>query len=176
VKLSTMVEESQKTLSTIVKHMFNSEKREDSSFANNIESQTDTVAACRSQEAPMGGAANLPSTSSEPSTNSPEGRFISQLALTTIYQGSCSRKNFSVNLVRRLLDERTRRSSNVSGKGGKTPLNPDIMQYVRSCTMQFYPLQGYENSKKEWAACVVAIDESCRRLVNKPRKLILQSA
>jgi len=171
VKLSTMVEESQKTLSTIVKHMFNIERKEGSSFANNIESLTDS--ACTLQEAPLEGAGSLPSPSGESSTNS---RYISQLGLTTIYQGSCSRKNFSVNLVRRLFDERTRRSSNVSGKGGKTPLNPDIMQYVRSCTMQFYPLQGYENSKKEWAACIVAIDESCRRLVNKPRKLILQCA
>ena len=52
-------------------------------------------------------------------------------------------------------------------------LNADIMQYVHSCTLQFYPLQVFENAKKDWAACVVAIDESCHLLINKPHKLPL---
>ena len=93
---------------------------------------------------------------------------LSNMELTTIYNGSCSRRNFAVNLVRRLFAASVRRASNVSGKGGKSQLNPPIMQYIRSLTFQFFPLQGFENERKEWASCVVSIDESCRRLVNKP--------
>jgi len=180
-RLSLIMEQSQKTLSTIVQHMFNPSTSEASAFAT-TESPTDTAGHGSTARSP--GSSNQFESADESVARSPgvrspavresvSNRYISQLGLANIYQGSCSRKNFSVNLVRRLFDEQTRKTSNVSGKGEKTPLNPDIMQYVRSVTMQFYPLQGFETEKKEWAACVVAIDESCRRLVNKPRKPIL---
>ncbi|XP_065884203.1 uncharacterized protein [Dysidea avara] len=95
---------------------------------------------------------------------------LSNMELTSIYNTSCSRRNFSVNLVRRLFTVSVRCSSNVSGKGRKSQLNPQMIQYIRSLTFQFFPLQGYENERKEWAACVVSIDESCRRLINKPSR------
>ncbi|XP_065893215.1 uncharacterized protein [Dysidea avara] len=95
---------------------------------------------------------------------------LSNMELTSIYNTSCSRRNFSVNLVRRLFTVSVRCLSNVSGKGRKSQLNPQMIQYIRSLTFQFFPLQGYENERKEWAACVVSIDESCRRLINKPSR------
>ena len=39
--------------------------------------------------------------------------------ISLLSRESCSRRNFSVNLVRKLYDEETRRRSNVSGRMGK---------------------------------------------------------
>jgi len=48
----------------------------------------------------------------------------------------------------------------VNGKCGKPCLNPVVMNYIKSTTFQFYPLQGSEVESCAWGACVVAIDES----------------
>ena len=87
--------------------------------------------------------------------------------VTYIYNHSCSRGNFA-NLTRRLFDKQTRKISNVSGKK-KAKLNPIIMEYVKSTCFQFFPCLQLDVGK-EWSNCVVAIDESCRRLNNKPKK------
>lgn len=88
--------------------------------------------------------------------------------ITYIYNHSCSRGNFATNLTRRLFDEQTHRTSNVSGKK-KAKLNPIIMESVKSTCFQFFPC-SQSDVGKEWSKCVVAIDESCRRLNNKPKK------
>ena len=75
-------------------------------------------------------------------------------------------------MVRRLFDENTRKLSNVSGKAGKAQLNPVIISFVKSMAFQYYPCDTLVDVSKEWANCVIAIDESCRRLVNKPKKAI----
>lgn len=86
-----------------------------------------------------------------------------------IARDSCSRRNFCVKLVRRLFDEQTRKTSNVSGKG-KAQLNPIIMEFVKSTAFQFYPCESQLDVSKEWSSCIISIDESCRRLYNKPKK------
>ena len=88
--------------------------------------------------------------------------------VTYIYNHSCSRGNFAANLTRRLFDEQTQKISNVSGKK-KAKLNPIIMEYVKSTCFQFFPCSQLDVGK-EWSNCVVTIDESCRRLNNKPKK------
>ena len=87
---------------------------------------------------------------------------------------SCSRKNFASRLVRELFDEPTRRKSNVKGKLGKLQLNPVLIDYVKSLTFQYYPLEQFEKENNEWAECIVAIDEANRRKP-KSKKLARQS-
>lgn len=93
--------------------------------------------------------------------------------IRAIQKNSCSRRNFAVNLVRNIFDEETRKVSNVSGKLGKRRMNPVLMEYVKSLSFQYYPLETFESEKVEWGRCIVAIDESNRRLNNKPKKLIM---
>ena len=82
--------------------------------------------------------------------------------MVPIYVKSCSRRNFAVLLIRRLVDKDVRRRSNVNGKG-KEKLDPAIVKYVKSQCFEYYPCQAVE-VKKEWANCIISIDESCRRL------------
>lgn len=84
-------------------------------------------------------------------------------------QKSTSRGNFATNLTRILFDERTRITSNVSGRN-KKQLNPAIMNYIKATTFKYYPCLPNENKKKQWSLCIIAIDEASRRLINKPRK------
>ena len=81
----------------------------------------------------------------------------------------CSRRNFAVGLVQKLFDEETRKQSNVHGKLGKMKLNPVLMEYIKSLCLKFYPLEESQKEKVEWGKCVVAVDESNRRLKNKPK-------
>ena len=87
------------------------------------------------------------------------------LEINLIKQNSCSQRN----LVRRLFDENTRKNSNVSGKG-KAQLNPIITSFVKSVAFQYYPCDSLVDVSKKWAYYIAAIDESCRRLINKPKK------
>ena len=96
------------------------------------------------------------------------GYFLAGNLISELHKNSCSRRNFSTRLVRKLFDESTRRQSNVHGKLGKSKLNPVIMDYVKSLTFQYYPLEGYESEQQEWARCVVAIDSSSRGLNKRP--------
>ena len=84
-----------------------------------------------------------------------------------IYVKSCSRRNFAVLLIRCLIDKEVRRRSNVTGKG-KEKLDPDVVQYVKAKSFEYYPCQATD-IKKEWSLCIISIDESCRRL-NKATK------
>ena len=87
-----------------------------------------------------------------------------------IKQGSISRKNFAVNMMRKLYDETERRSSNVRGKAGKDQLNPARMMYmyVNDETLKWYPAHGSQLEKqKAWSACILVIEEANRRLNRK---------
>ena len=48
----------------------------------------------------------------------------------------------------------------IPGKG-KAQLNPVIILFVKSVAFQYYPCDTLVDASKEWANCVVAIDESC---------------
>ena len=89
--------------------------------------------------------------------------------LTKVFNKSCSRRNMAANLIRALVDEETRKQSNVSGRG-KDMLDPVVVSYVKNMCFQFYPLRGSEKEVDEWGKCIVSIDESSRRLKNKPPK------
>lgn len=49
-------------------------------------------------------------------------------------------------------------------------LNPISMDYVKSFCFQFHPLEASQKDKVEWRKCAIAVDESNRRLYNKPKK------
>ena len=100
--------------------------------------------------------------------------LISSQTLTQLFIRSCSRRNFAVWLVRSLFDETTRMNSNVAGKN-KDKLNPQKMSYIKAKCFEYYPLSGQEKEKEEWANCIISIDESGRRLKNKPKKRVQTS-
>ena len=91
-----------------------------------------------------------------------ESDMLTPADLVPIYVKSCSRRNFAVLLVRRLVDKDVRRRSNVNGKG-KEKLNPEVIRFVKSKCFEYYPSQPAD-IKKEWSLCIITIDESCRRL------------
>lgn len=105
------------------------------------------------------------------STQARGSGVLLQREIQEVYEKSCSRGNFALNLVRLLFDTETRIKSNVNGKRGKANLNPVIMDYIKSVVFQFFPLQSVEDRNKEWASCIVAVDEGSRRDKNKPKKL-----
>ena len=63
------------------------------------------------------------------------GIAFSTEEILAIKQASISRKNFAVNLMRKIFDENERRTSNVRGKAGKDQLDPDKMMYVKKETL-----------------------------------------
>lgn len=73
-------------------------------------------------------------------------------------------------MVREMFDEDTMKRSNVAGKLGKLKMNPVLIEYIKSLTFQYYPIEPFEKEKTEWAKCVIAIDEGNRRLNNKPKR------
>ena len=103
-----------------------------------------------------------------PSGTSNQNALLSTSDLTLIFMRSCSRKNMAVKLEKRLIPENIRIISNVSGKN-KRKLDPNVMEYVRKIVFQYFSSQQVD-TKKDWGECTVAIDESCRRLKNKPTK------
>ena len=98
-------------------------------------------------------------TSFLPETQLPHNGILDSEQIKFIRSGSCSRRNFAAKLVVALFDEATRRRWNVSGKLGKSKLNPVLIQYVKSLAFQLYPLEHHENEKEEWEKCVVSMDE-----------------
>lgn len=104
-----------------------------------------------------------------PSTNRNvnDAGFLTPLYLSNLMKNCCSRKNFATKLVCKLFDEETRKKSNVAGKLGKASLNPVVMEYVKSLTFQYYPLETGQKEEKEWKSCVIAIDSNSRSLNRK---------
>ena len=96
-------------------------------------------------------------------------QLISLTEWTKIFNRSCSRRNMAVNAIRVLVDEETRKKSNVAGRG-KDMLDPVIVNYVKNMCFQFFPITGSEKKADEWSKCVISIDESSRRLKNRPHK------
>jgi len=89
--------------------------------------------------------------------------------LSQLFIKSCSRQNFAVNLVRELFTEDTRKVSNVSGRLGKQKLDVKKMEYVQATVFRYHGCLDKEKEAR-WKECVVMIDESNRRLNNKPKK------
>ena len=76
-------------------------------------------------------------------------------------------RNFATRIIRYLVDIDTRKRSNVHGKG-KEQLDPQVVKYAKIKCFVYFPCPA-SAMKEEWSMCVIAIDESCRRL-NKPKK------
>ena len=104
-------------------------------------------------------------------SNGSTSGIVSSSEVVNLAKESCSRRNFAVKLCRKVFDEITRRRSNVSGRMGKLKLNPVMIEHIKSITFQYFPLEAYEKDNAEWARCIIAIDESYRRLNNKQKNL-----
>ena len=120
------------------------------------------------QDVPVNDPDVIP-TSDDITVGEEEVDLLSVSEVTQVYVKSCSRGNMATKLVRRLFDETTRMTSNVKGRG-KNRLDPDTIAYVKRKCFEFFPATEPSKVKEDWAKCVIAIDESCRRLNNKPRK------
>ena len=95
-------------------------------------------------------------------------QLLPESELTLIFMKSCSRRNMCVHLTRQLFTKQVRKTSNVSGRN-KQKLDQRIIHYIKSTAFKYFPSQNTDVSK-EWADCIISIDESCRRLCNKPTK------
>ena len=82
--------------------------------------------------------------------------------LTSIFLKSKTRRNFAALLVRKLFDVETLLKSNVSGRG-KEQLDPDVIRYVKAKAFEFYECPE-PDVQREWAKCVISIDEKSRSL------------
>ena len=72
---------------------------------------------------------------------------------------SASRQNFATNLMCKLFPKAERENSNVNGILGKSALDKDKIEYIRSVTFKMYPLER-ETEESAWGKCRVAIDEA----------------
>ena len=89
---------------------------------------------------------------------------VSTESIMAAKRRSCSRPNFSANLVREMFTIEERRSSNVKGKAGKKQLDPCRMQRVHDVSFDVFQLNNGENMETAWKACIKSIDEAGRRL------------
>lgn len=96
-------------------------------------------------------------------------KAITSELLYNLRMRSCSRANFSVNLVREIFSITERKESNVKGIKGKKKLNELKLQQVKSNAFSLYPLTSGEQQHTAWRLCERAIDESCRRLNRRER-------
>ena len=63
---------------------------------------------------------------------------------------SASRQNFATNLMCKLFPKAERENSNVNGVLGKSALDKDKIEYIRSVTFKMYPLEQKETEESAW--------------------------
>ena len=85
--------------------------------------------------------------------------------LLKLHYISASRQNFATNVMRKVFTRAERETSNVNGVLGKSQLDVDKVEYIKSVTFKMYPLE----QESLWSKCRSAIDEANRRLY-RPKK------
>ena len=95
--------------------------------------------------------------------NSTDPLFTASVLIEAQRQ-SCSRNNFTANLVRKIFSAEEMKISNVRGVLGKMRLDPRKIDQINKVVFQMYPCGTGEKPDSIWRACCKAIDESCRRL------------
>ena len=88
-------------------------------------------------------------------------------ALVRLRYISVSRRNFAANVMCKIFSTAEREVRNVRGKLGKSQLDPERIEYIKTVTFRMYPLDSKESAQSAWGACVNAIDEANRRLYRK---------
>lgn len=104
----------------------------------------------------------------EPPPLAISGEYLTSDEILRIKSSSTSRMNFAAKMNRHLFSIEERKACNVRGKMGKSMLDPDRIKYIKDVAFKLFPLKDNEIDWRAWSACVVAIDESNRRL-NKYR-------
>lgn len=69
------------------------------------------------------------------------------------------RQNFAADLNCAIFSKEKRAASNVAGVLGKSKLDVNKIDYIRSKMLRLYPLQSKENEKNVWSDYTAAIDE-----------------
>ena len=87
--------------------------------------------------------------------------------LVKLRHASASRRNFSANVMRKVFSKAEREVSNIRGKLGKSQLDPEKVEYIKTVTFRMFPLDSKESYQAAWATCINAIDEANRRLYRK---------
>ena len=77
---------------------------------------------------------------------------------------SGSRQNFATNVMRKLFTRAERAISNVNGVLGKSQLDVDKVEYIKSVTFKIYPVEQNESLESAWSKYRGAIDEANRHL------------
>ena len=75
-----------------------------------------------------------------------------------------SRRNYATHLLRMALPEKTRRLSNCAGVRGQQPVDRKILRAIKKEVLKAFPLSQPIELHTAWRECIVAMDESCRRL------------
>ena len=89
-----------------------------------------------------------------------------ETALSCCKRKKNSRRNYATHLLRLSVLESNRRLSNCAGVRGQQPISKSILNAIKKEVFTAFPVAG--NSPVDvhaaWRECIVAMDESCRRL------------
>ena len=89
-----------------------------------------------------------------------------ETALSCCKRKKNSRRNYATHLLRLSVPESNRRLSNCAGVRGQQPIDKKVLNAIKKEVFSAFPVVG--NSPIEvhsaWRECIVAMDESCRRL------------
>lgn len=64
--------------------------------------------------------------------------------LVKLRHASASRRNFSANVMRKVFSKAEREVSNVRGKLGKSQLDPEKIEHVKTVTFRMFPSAGFQ--------------------------------
>lgn len=97
----------------------------------------------------------------------PSFRFTPEQVETAL--GCCkrkknSRRNYATHLLRMALPEETRRLSNCAGVRGQQAIDGKVLRAIKREVLKAFPLSQPLELHTAWRECIVAMDESCRRL------------
>ena len=89
-----------------------------------------------------------------------------ETALSCCKRKKNSRRNYATHLLRLSVPESDRRLSNCAGVRGQQPIDKSVLNAIKKEVFSAFPVLG--NSPVDvhaaWRECIVAMDESCRRL------------
>lgn len=89
-----------------------------------------------------------------------------ETALSCCKRKKNSRRNYATHLLRLSIPESNRRLSNCAGVRGQQPIDKKVLNAIKKEVFGAFPVSGGSSvdAHSAWRECIVAMDESCRRL------------
>ena len=89
-----------------------------------------------------------------------------ETALSCCKRKKNSRRNYATHLLRLSVPESSRRLSNCAGVRGQQPIDKKVLNAIKKEVFSAFPVPGSSavDAHSAWRECIVAMDESCRRL------------